>query len=101
MATENLDIMNSYFEEKICQVLECLAPMKTFQVRKNFKNWVDLELKLKMENRDKKRELARRTSLEGDWLQYRALHNECTKLLRKKKSFYIAAIFEDLKQKKM
>ena len=75
--------------------------MKTFQVRIFFKNWVDNELKIKMKTRDDQRELARRTDKLEDWLGFRALRNECTKMLRRKKSNYISAIFEDLNEKKM
>ena len=53
--TNDLDIKNSYFEEKVGLTHEEVAPMKYIQMRKNHRNWVDNELKFLMEDRDQTR----------------------------------------------
>ena len=50
--TDNLNLKNSYFEEKVGLALEKVAPMKYIQVIKNHRNWVDTELKNLMQERD-------------------------------------------------
>ena len=97
--TDNLSEKNSIFEQKVSSALNTVAPMKVFQVRKNFKNWVDLELKNLMTRRDQTRELARRNDDFLHWQEYRKLRNECTKMLKKKKNDYMAAIFDSHRNK--
>ena len=69
--TSNVEIKNSIFEEKISNILDLLAPYKNFQIRKKFRNWVDVELKNLMKNRDLQRGVARISDSDEDWLLYR------------------------------
>ena len=42
---DSLDYKNTFFEEKVGAILNSMAPMKCTQIRKNYRNWVDAELK--------------------------------------------------------
>ena len=96
---EKVDLMNSIFEEKMSNVLNLLAPMKTFQLRKKFRNWIDQELKVAMLDRDLQRDIARLSDLDSDWISYRRKRNDCTKLLKSKKDEYMSNLFNSFNSK--
>ena len=97
--TENLDKMNTIFEENVLSVLEKVAPMKLTQLRKNHRNWVDQELKNLMLTRDSLREHARLADSQDLWRNYRRTKNECTKLLKKKKVVYFQNLYKTFEAK--
>ena len=75
--------VNSVFEIKVGSILEEEAPLRSYQHRSNFKSWLTPELKLQMEIRDTKRELARQTNDKTHWKEYRVERNKCSKNLHK------------------
>ena len=79
----DINIINSVFETKVGAILEEEAPLKSYQHRSNFKSWLTPELKLQMEIRDTKRELARQTNDKKHWKEYRVERNKCSKNLHK------------------
>ena len=98
--TDNLDYMNTFFEEHVGAALEKVIPIKLIQVRKNHCNWIDSELKDLMSLRDRRRETARLSSLQADWDSYRSTRNKCTKMLRRKKVEHSAALYDSFKDTK-
>ena len=98
--TENLDILNTIFEENVNSALEKVAPLKSVQIRKNHRNWVDLELKQLMASRDSLRETARQSSSQLDWDNYKITRNRCNKMLLRKKHEYVAKLYDSFQDKK-
>ena len=98
--TENLDLMNTMFEEYVGAALDRVIPIKQIQMRKNHRNWVDGELKDLMTLRDSLRETARLSASQADWDSYRITRNKCTKMLRRKKVEHTAAVYDSFKEKK-
>ena len=92
--SDNIDIINDIFVDKIGTILQEEAPIKNFQIRKNYKNWITVDLKNQMKSRDNKRELAARTGEQIHWEEYRRERNACTKNLSKIKNAHYASIFE-------
>ena len=97
--TDNLDQKNTFFEENVGRVLQELAPLKNSQVRKNYKNWVDDDLKISMRERDCQRETAKISDSQEDWMLYRKMRNQCSKKLKKKKNDFMTSIFDSFKEK--
>ena len=73
--------------------------MKCSQMRKNYLNWVDLDLKMHMSERDIQHDIARISKKDEDWILYRKLRNSCTKLLHKKKSDYMSNLYKSYNEK--
>ena len=78
--------LNELFVDKVKGVLDEVAPIKVFQARKNYKNWLSEELKMQMQDRDTKREMARQSGDPTHWRQYRVSRNKCSKNLQKSKN---------------
>ena len=90
---DNIDILNSIFEDKVGGILEEMAPMKSFQARKSYSNWMDPETLQKMKDRDLLRDTAKETDLDVDWRAYRTARNQCTKLLCMPKKYNFSQMF--------
>ena len=72
---DNLDVMNSLFEEKVSNILNQMAPMKNIQLRKKYRNWVDEEIKDLMRRWDLQKISAKQTDNSDNWVEY----TECLK----------------------
>ena len=92
--SENVDIINDYFVEKVGWALDQEAPFKFTQNRKNHCNWMNGEIIEQMRDRDRARQVARDTDLFEDWIKYRKARNDCTKALKNRKNEYFKTIFE-------
>ena len=92
--------MNTYFEEKVGEILEMSVPMKCIQIRIFFRNWIDEDLKNLMSERDHQREKARNSGDPTDWSIYKNLRNNCTNKLKKKKNVYMSNLYDTFKEKK-
>ena len=98
-STDNLDLMITIFEEEVEAALDRIIPMKCVQIRRNNQNWVDLETKSLMSQRDILRELARQSNSLEDWTAYRVCRNKTTKLLRRKKTEHFSTLYDSFKIK--
>ena len=86
---DNVDLVNDYIESRVVGILDELCPFKNIQYRSNYKPQISAETKLKMEQRDKARELARQTGDPTNWKTYRELRNMVNKDLNTdRKSHY-------------
>ena len=72
----DIDLANDFIESRIVKILDDMCPYKTVQFRKECKTWLTDTTKEKMRLRDETRELARNTSNQDTWTQYRRLRNE-------------------------
>ena len=83
MSTSNLDLANNLFKEKINSLMDRIAPWKTFLPRRQYRNWLSLDTKLKMEKRDKLKEETRLSQSELKLSEYKVARNFCSKLVKK------------------
>ena len=90
---EALDLFTSMFLE----VAEKHAPIRKFTVRKRKAGWIDDELRALMAQRDQMKSKSIRSGEEKDWMSYRSLRNEVTKINRKKKSMYYQTRINEIK----
>ena len=92
--SKNINELNEIFVDKVGSILREVAPLKTHQIRRNFSNWLDDEIKDKMNDRNMKRELARTSGDPAHWKIYRTSRNICTKELRKLKIKYYREMYK-------
>ena len=98
--SKDIDFINNFIVTKLTNILDVMAPIKTFQKRKNFKNWIDDDLKLEMGNRDRLREIARISGRSEDWDTYRLARNKCTKQVLKSRNEYYQGLYTRLEEEK-
>ena len=98
--TNNVDVINDKIVTEVLKVLDEAAPLKNFQRRKKFQNWVTQEMQDKMENRDELRRIARHSGTDVDWAAYKVARNKCVKDLSKCKTDYYKKLYEHIEQEK-
>ena len=64
--------------EKISEVLDKFAPVRTIQVRSRYAPWISEEVKAKMIERDRAQQAAAATQAQEDWRLFRNLRNTVT-----------------------
>ena len=77
------------FEEHLRTILDDIAPMKTYQLKNNYKPWVQEDTIKLMKYRDQARNSA---SISGDpakWNEYKTAKNKVNTLLKKDKENYL------------
>ena len=79
----NIDLVNSYFGEKILEVLDSMAPIIKLQPRNKKNVWLKKETREKIILRDIARENASKSLKEEDWKLYKKLRNKCNFLVKK------------------
>ena len=89
----DVNTANSLLESKITEIIESEAPMATVQIRTKYNKYLTNETKTLMIDRDKNREIARRTQETQDWERFKTLRNRCTKEQRKDKTDYLKKQF--------
>ena len=95
-----VDVANSMMEERITEIMDRHAPMRTVQNRGNYNNWISRETKQQMERRDMAREIARASDLDQHWEEYRQLRNTCTSSQRQDKKQYLKDNFRRIEEEK-
>ena len=85
-------------EEKIREILDVEAPMRTIQSRTRYNRWISSETA--MLERDSLREVARRTQEEEDWRKFRISRNVCTSRQRKNKQTFLQDSYRKLEDEK-
>ena len=90
----NIDLLNSYLEDKIGEILDSEAPLKEIQARKKHRNWLSQEMKAEMVHRDNLKEVARVTGSPAAWNLYKKARNTCSKNLLKTKDKYYKEMYE-------
>ena len=74
---------------KFTTLLDCYAPIKKKRVRKKPSPWMKKHILDSIRKRDKLKNIARKSKLECDWVQYKKMRNSVTSLIRKAKRNYI------------
>ena len=96
----NVDVAASRLEERITDIMETEAPMKTVQMRTRYLKWISDNTKAEIIRRDITRDIAKVTDSELDWACYRSLRNSCTKLQRKDRAEFLSKTFSRLEKEK-
>ena len=89
---EDPDKATQIFTKKLKDLMDEHAPVKTFQVRKNYAPWLSKETESIMKERDEAQKKASSSQDLDDWRLYKNLRNIVTKNLKKDKK-----VWEELK----
>ena len=84
-ASDDVDAAVDIFTRKLTDILDRMAPVKKFQVRKKYAAWLSENTKLKIQERDKAQKTATHSRSEDAWAVYKRLRNDLTKVLKKEK----------------
>ena len=87
-SSNDINVKNSIFTEKLRTILDREAPMRVRQQRRNYACWLDANMKEMKRDRDEAREVARRSKDENDWRSYRHKRNTYNKELTRTKNLY-------------
>ena len=98
--SEDLVFMNNFFTTHVLEILDGAAPLKLFQKRKNYRNWLNDEIKISLKSRDILREKARNSQCQNDWKTYRQARNQCVKKLKNCKNEYFKKLFKKVETEK-
>ena len=74
------------FSNKITEILDVMAPMKTIQVRTNYSPWLSKETLELMKVRDELQKLASETKCREDWNRYKEARNKVNNKLKYEES---------------
>ena len=72
---EDLETATDLFTQKVTKILDEMAPIKTYQVRKKYAPWLSPDLKSEMEDRDVAQKVAQESGAQEDWKKYRKVRN--------------------------
>ena len=89
----DVNLANSQLEDWMTEALDKVAPLKIFQTRSNFNNWIQDDTKTLMKSRDAALIKARNTKNDSDWLDFRNLRNQCTNKQRTDRSNHQKDLF--------
>ena len=93
--TEDTDTAAVLLTTKIKEVLDDHAPVKTYQVRKNYAPWLTEYTKALMKERDDAQKVSANSKNPDDYRLFKHLRNDVTKHLRKEKREYERKRFEN------
>ena len=84
-SSTDVDEVVKILSNEISNILDDLAPLKTFQVRSNYAPWLSVSSKQWIKFRDSALETAASSRLQADWAIYKKLRNKVTNLLKTEK----------------
>ena len=73
---EDADLAVDIFTTKLTDILDKMAPIKTFQVRTKYAAWISDATKQKIKSRNTAQLTASTSQLQEDWKRYRRLRND-------------------------
>ena len=85
---ENPDLAAEKFTNKLTQILDVMAPVKTVQIRNNYAPWLSPDLRTKMKARDKAQEKSAKSGKDEDWTEYKRLRNQINNHLKTQKEVW-------------
>ena len=84
----DVDQAVEFFSTKITDILDLMAPMKTFQVRCNYAPWLSKETVRLMKVRDELQKLASETKDRDDWARFKHMRNTINNRLKYEESHW-------------
>ena len=82
----NCENAAAYFTEKLNEILNEMAPIRTFQIRTKYIPWMSQETKDMIEERNKVQKEASSSNKTEDWVKFKRLRNRIISRLRVEKS---------------
>ena len=82
---DNVEEAVTLMTSKINEILDVMAPLKSFQVRTKFAPWMSQNTKNRIKERDLAQENASKSKSNEDWVKYKALRNTVNSILRSEK----------------
>ena len=83
--SDDVEVAVNIFTNKITEILDVMAPLKTIQVRTNYLPWMSDVTKENIKLRNELHKKAKDTKLETDWKQYRKLRNNINNTIKQEK----------------
>lgn len=103
--SENVHVKVGRFTEKLCAILDDIAPTKSTQLRENYAVWMTDELQLKLDCRNKLKMEAIQSKCAGKWAEYKTSRNSCNREVKKRRREYetnlVRMLEEDVNSKKL
>ena len=81
----DLDKAVTLFSEKLTAILDEMAPVKKYQIRKKYAPWLSNNTKEKINERNLAQKKAVETNSPDDWRRFRAIRNQINNILKKEK----------------
>ena len=82
---QDVDLVVDTFTNKLTEILDTMAPVKTFQVRTKYAAWVSDSTKDKIKAKDAAQLKASTTQLKEDWDMFKRLRNDLASVKRREK----------------
>ena len=92
----NIETATYKFEEKVRNIIESEAPMKTVQLRTHYNVWITDNTKMTMARRDTALSKARTTDTDSDWMEFHTLRNKCTSLQKKDRTNHFRKLYNEI-----
>ena len=82
---QDVDLAVEKFTTKLTEILDIMAPVKTYQVRTKYAAWVSDSTKERIRERDAAQSKAAKTQLREDWNIFKKLRNDLAAVKKKEK----------------
>ena len=86
--SEEVNITLKMFTEKILSILDVMAPLKTFQVRRKHNPWISEDTIQMMRERNRLQEVASNSNSDADWDKFRQIRNKVNNKLKYEEKYY-------------
>ena len=73
--SEDLETATDLFTKRITEILDEMAPIKTYQTRKQYAPWLSADIKKEMKARDEAQRVAQESRISEDWKKFKKLRN--------------------------
>ena len=87
-SSNDVDVAVDTFTRILTDILDVMAPIKTFQLKTRYAAWVSEGTLQKIKSRNQAQKVASQTGSQADWEAYKKLRNQVTSLLRKDKQVW-------------
>ena len=82
---EDVEAVTDFFTQTMTKILDELAPIKTYQVRKKYAPWLSPNLRKEIKDRDEAQKIAQESGKKEDWNKFKKLRNTVSNKLRGEK----------------
>ena len=84
----DVNLAAQLFTDKITTILDEMAPVRKYQIRKKYAPWLSNNTKEKINERNLAQKKAVETGIPNDWKQFRAIRNQVNSILKKEKEVW-------------
>ena len=81
-SSEDVEEATRMFTSEVCKILDKMAPVKTFQIRKSYAPWLSPTLKAEIMKRDQIQKEAQETKSNDKWREFKKLRNSVNNKLK-------------------